>query len=395
MKRKWIKKRHSVISSIVKPFFLFYSKIKYNFKRKKYHLPEDGAVILSNHTTALNPFFIGSCFDKNLYYMASKDLFQKRFVGKVIDFLVKPIHKEKSNKSDIVAIRECIQVSKEKGNICIFPEGNRTFSGKLGNVDYSIVKLVKLLKKPLIICNIVGGYASDPRWSNKRRKGKTDVVIRKNLQYEEYQKMSNDELYSIIIDNLQVDDYSLGICFKGKKKAEYLESILFVCPFCNKQHQIRTNSDFIECQCCGNRVRYNDNLSLTSNNDSFKFRNVYEWYDYQIDVLKKMEVDKEVIFQDRMKMFEPILYKKKRFIGEGQLIMNSSSFVFVSEKEVILNFDDIYYVTLLGRKKMNIYCLDRVYQFTYNRRTNLIKYMIMFYVIKNRKENIDNGFIGI
>lgn len=395
-KDNWIRKRHSVISNILRPFVMVYLRMKYNFKRTKYILPKEGAIILSNHTTALDPFFVGSCFDKNLYYMASKDLFQKRFVGKLIEFLVKPIPKEKSNKSDIKAIRDCIQVSKEKGNICIFPEGNRTFSGKLCNVDYSIVKLIKLLKKPLIICNVIGGYASDPRWSNTRRKGKIEVIIRNSLQYKDYQNMDNDELYSLIIDNLQVDDYALNIPFKGKNKAEYLESILFVCPICHKQHQITTNKDFIECRCCNNKIKYNDNLLLISNNSDFKFKYVYEWYEYQIDFLKNMVVNNEIIFKDKMKMYEPILYKKKKFIGEGELILNESSFIFVdSMKKIVLKFDDIYSVTLLGRKKMNIYYLDKVYQFDYNRRTNLIKYMLMFYIIKNKKENNLNGFIGI
>ena len=31
--------------------------------------------------------------------------------------------------------------------ICIFPEGNRTFSGELGYIDYSIVKLIKKINK--------------------------------------------------------------------------------------------------------------------------------------------------------------------------------------------------------------------------------------------------------
>lgn len=44
---------------------------------------------------------------------------------------------------------------------------------------------------------------------------------------------------------------------------------------------------------------------------------------------------------------------------------------------------------------MNIYANGKTYQVYENERTNLIKYMHMFYIIRNRKEGIENGFIGI
>ena len=52
-------------------------------------------------------------------------------------------------------------------------------------------------------------------------------------------------------------------------------------------------------------------------------------------------------------------------------------------------------MTLLGKKKMNIYYQDKVLQLFKDERTNLIKYMHTFYIIKNRKDGIEDGFIGI
>ena len=78
------------------------------------------------------------------------------------------------------------------------------------------------------------------------------------------------------------------------------------------------------------------------------------------------------------------------------MILYNDSFKFTLDKEeLILSFDDISAVTLLGRMKMNIYYKDKVYQVYNDRRTNLIKYMHVFYIIKNKKRGIENGFIGI
>ena len=77
----------------------------------------------------MDEFLIGILFKEQLYYMASIDLFEHAITGKLIKFLVNPILKEKNKKSDMMAIRNCLNVAKENGNICIFVEGNRTYSG--------------------------------------------------------------------------------------------------------------------------------------------------------------------------------------------------------------------------------------------------------------------------
>ena len=108
----WCKKRHKVIVAILKPFFKLYFKLKYRCIFDKEKCDKEGSLILVNHTTTMDPFLVGMVFDKNLYYMASMDLFEHKFTGKLIKFLVNPIPKEKSNKGDIAAIKSCIKVSK-------------------------------------------------------------------------------------------------------------------------------------------------------------------------------------------------------------------------------------------------------------------------------------------
>ena len=120
------------------------------------------------------------------------DLFQHFFIGKLIKFLVNPIPKVKSKKSDLAAIKSCIKVARENGTICIFPEGNRTVTGKLGNIDKSIAKLAKSLKLPVILFNIHGGYGTEPRWGQGVRKGKMHCEIKKILTYDEYKDLELD-----------------------------------------------------------------------------------------------------------------------------------------------------------------------------------------------------------
>lgn len=393
----WCKKRHSIIVKIVAFFLKPFLKVKYNFKVKKVKCFEEGSIILCNHVTTMDPFFVGNLFDKPVYYMASKDIFDKPFVGKLIKFLVNPIPKEKGNKGDLQAIKSCLRVAKENGNICIFPEGNRTLSGELGNIDISIVKLVKALKKPLILLNIEGGYGSDPRWSNKTRKGKLDIKIKKIYQYDEIKDIDNEELYKIIIENLTVNEFNSNVNFKGDNRANYLERVLYICPVCKKLHTIYTDGNFIYCKECGLKILYSEDLSLQTDNELFKFKYINEWYHYQLDWVKKQEFkEDELIYQDFIEVWEPQLHKKKLLIGKGKIYMYGSYFKFeLDNNSFEFKFDEIDGITLVGKKKANIYVNKKTYQLFKDDKLNLLKYMHMFYNIKNKKEGNNNDFFGL
>ena len=175
----WKRKRHKYIVNLLRPVFKCIFKRRYNCSFDDPVSFPNGAIFISNHVTTMDPFMVGILSKEPVYYMANTDLFDHFITGKLIEFLVKPIPKQKGKKSDLSAIKNCCKVSKEGSSICIFVEGNRSFTGELCYFDESIAKLVILLKKPVVICNILGGYGTDPRFSKCIRKGKMHVGIKK------------------------------------------------------------------------------------------------------------------------------------------------------------------------------------------------------------------------
>lgn len=393
----WSKKRHSIITAIISPFLKTYFRFKFNYKVKKEKLPDEGAIILSNHSTFWDPFFISVKFNKPIYYMCSIHMFQNKFLGKLIKFLVAPIPKEKNNKSDISAVRSCLKIAKENGSVCIFPEGNRTFDGRLCNIEDSIVRLVKHLKKPLIICNIVGGYGSDPRWSNANRKGKLQVEIKKMYPFEEIKDMDNDELYEKIVADLTVDEFSLNVPFKSKKRAECLESILHICPICKGEHTLYSKGNMLYCSACGAEVEYTENLTFSCENRDFPFTYAYEWYDYQVDIMKNRNFEKaQLIYSDFVDIYKPRLFQKREALGNGDIRFFEDRFEFdLNKKSFKFSLDEVDDITLIGNKIMDIYIDGVTYRIIGEHKTNLIKYMHMFYILKEKRTEKVNGFIGI
>ncbi|MCF0117988.1 MAG: 1-acyl-sn-glycerol-3-phosphate acyltransferase, partial [Bacilli bacterium] len=288
-------------------------KNKYGLKFETNHLPKEGAIVIANHVTSFDQFFLAAMFHEPIYYVASIDIFERAVLGKLIDHLVAPIHKEKSKKSDLACIRDCMSVAKENGNIGIFVEGNRTYSGKLGFVDPSIIKLCKMIKKPIYCVRIEGGYGIEPRWGKKSRKGSMKSYVSRIIPFDEYEKMDNDQLYKLVVDSIKSDDFNTGNKYKCKEPALFAERVLFKCPVCGHMHTITSKGEHIKCTNCNLDVIYHDDLSFSSNKKEFKFKNISEWYDYQLNELKAMDFDNmDTIFEDKKVVFEkPRLYKKR------------------------------------------------------------------------------------
>lgn len=390
----WIKTRHKIVFKILRyPFKLFF-KIKYNFKSINYKLENKPYLIVSNHYTILDPFMVASSFNKPVYFIASSDIYQNKF-GKLIKWLVNPIFKNK-NVKEMGPIKDAIRISKEGGIVGVFPEGNRTYSGKLCYFDDAIAKMAKMMKCDLILYNIEGGYGIDPRWCFKGRKGKSFGFVKKIITKEEIEKLSIEELFNTIKDNLTIEIVPTKEKYKSTKKAEGLERILYRCPLCESLQTITTKKDYIYCNKCELKVKYNENLEFESDNVKFKFKYVYEWYEDQINYIKRYDINmNNEIFKDNVNLFK-IMNGKKELIFKGKLIMDNNEFKFKEEKNILcFNFDNVSAVTVLGKNKLNFYCSDCVYQIKADKTFNPIKYMYMYYHIKNVKEKREDEYFGI
>ena len=212
-KKKWCHFRHKIWFSLMRPIFKVLLKVKYNYKAKPFKVRKQNYLVISNHTCTLDPFLICASIKKPVYFIASDDIMKNGFVSRFIGHAVAPIPIRKGSM-DIGCIKKSISVAKEGGTIGLFPEGNRTYSGELGNIDISLIKFIRMLKIPLLIYYIDGGYGMDPRWGKKSRYSSGAVgSVKKEISVEEISKLSDEELMKIIKENLS-QNYNHNLTFK-------------------------------------------------------------------------------------------------------------------------------------------------------------------------------------
>lgn len=399
--KKWIKFRHRVVRNIA--YFVLYpfSRIKYGVKIEKFKAQNGRQyLILLNHQTTFDQFFVGMAFKGPIYYLATEDIFSNGFISSVIRYIVAPIPIKKQT-TDVKAVMNCLRVAKEGGTIAIAPEGNRTYSGKTEYMNPAIAALAKKLKLPIAFFRIEGGYGVQPRWSDVLRKGKMRGFVSKVLEPEEYKKLSNEELCSVIEKELYVDDTALGGEYYHKKSAEYLERAMYVCPECGLS-VFESHNDIIKCKNCGIKVKYLPSKELEGIGIDFPFKYVTDWYDYQCEFVRKLDTNDYIsnpLYCDTARFFEVIVYKKKQLIRDNANVTLYGNRIVIdenTENEEIFLFEALSAISVLGRNKLNIYCDDRVYQFKGDKRFNALKYVNIYYQNKNNLKETTNGkFLGL
>ena len=373
----------------MRPIFSFLFWKKYGYKAENYKLDrKQNYLIICNHSCSLDPFMLGKSFFRPIYFVASDDLLKNGFISKIMKHTVAPIPIRKGTM-DISSIRNCISIAKEGGTIGIFPEGNRTYSGEISYLGINLVKFIRKLDLPLIIYHIDGGYGLDPRWGKKSRRGKgSRGYVQRVLSKEELCSLKDEELLKIINTNLS-QEISPSLRFKSKEKAEYLERVLFVCPKCHALETLVSEKNAIRCKCCSLEATYEEDLSFSSNEPSFKFKKVSEWMNYQKEYLKDLAIEenKVLLGDEKVTLISCLEGKEKEVELVGKLQMNSKSFIIKGEKEIQFFFKDIKQVENQGKHKLLFYIGKDYYEFKGEERFSSYKYYLMFNRINNTLEN--------
>lgn len=394
--KNWIRPRHRVVRNVAYWFLHPYCKLKYGIKIKKF--TQQGKrpyLILYNHQTAFDQFFVGCAFSGPVYYVASEDLFSKDWVSSLIRYIVAPIPIKKQ-ATDIKAVMNCLRVASEGGTIAIAPEGNRTYSGKTEYMSPAIAPLAKKLGLPIAIFHIRGGYGVHPRWSDTLRKGKMQAYVHKVIEPEEIKNMSADELFDVIQKELFIDEGCITGEFLSDKRAEYLERAMYVCPDCGLSEFLSVGNE-CSCQKCGKTIIYNTDKSLSGKNCKFPFDFVTKWYDYQCDFINSLDVTRLVdkpIYNDKANFSEIIIYKTRNLLLKDASVLLYGNKIVVGEREFL--FDDISALSVVGRNKLNIYVGKQLFQLKSDKHFNALKYANIFYRYKNIVGGQPNGkFLGL
>ena len=185
--------------------FLAYFRLFYDLRYTGMeHLPAKGGyLIASNHVSFYDPPVVGCGIQRETYYLARKTLFVPPIMDKLLPTIkAVPVDQD---KPDMAGLKKMIEVLKSGDPEVLFPEGSRSYDGKLQEAKPGIGLLVAKAGVTVIPARIFGAMEAWPRDGKIRLWQPIEVVFgpaldfkgSKEVQNKDYQAISNKIMAAI------------------------------------------------------------------------------------------------------------------------------------------------------------------------------------------------------
>lgn len=127
------------------------------------NIPKSGPVILAaNHRSFLDPFIVGCCIRRPVYFVAKKELFDKPWQGWLLNRLgAFPIRRGESDEESMATARGVLE---RGGALVIFPEGTRHRKGPLHRPKRGVGRLALETGAPVVPIAILGSERARRGW---------------------------------------------------------------------------------------------------------------------------------------------------------------------------------------------------------------------------------------
>ena len=293
--------RHKLIWKGARPLAKLGSKVLFNYSAETCR--EEGPfLVLSNHNTDLDPMLTACSFPEPLYFVASEHILRAGWVSSFVSYITEIIARQKGGSST-ATIKSIVRHINDGHNVCLYPEGNRSWDGVTRAISPATGKLVRMTGAKLVTLRMEGAYLASPRWSGfSIRRGKAHGSIAGVYDADYLKSISAKEIQAIIERDLYQDDYAdqrkKRIAFKGRNKAEHLETLLFMCPHCKAEGKMRSEGDYFICDECGTKLRYTEEGFFEGEN--MIFDSVIDWRIWQTERIRELcgDEEKDEIFSD-------------------------------------------------------------------------------------------------
>jgi 1-acyl-sn-glycerol-3-phosphate acyltransferase len=151
---------------VLVPIFLLYFRLE-GIGRE--HIPSSGPVLFAaNHRSFLDPFVIGALTRRPVYYMAKRELFERRWQAWLLNGLgAFPVDRGRGDEHAMSTARAVL----ERGDcVVIFPEGTRVRPGPLGAPHRGVGRLALQTGARVIPVAVMGTEDVRRGWRIRPRK---------------------------------------------------------------------------------------------------------------------------------------------------------------------------------------------------------------------------------
>src|SRR3954452_10152780 len=148
------------VRAFLQPFLQVFFRLSRN---GRHHIPAEGGVLLaSNHRSFLDPFVIGCCLRRPIFFVAKQELFENRLIGWFLNCMgAFPIRR---GESDEESVKTALALLERGDAVVIFPEGTRIRRGALKQPKRGVGRLALESGAPVVPIAVHGSEHARRGW---------------------------------------------------------------------------------------------------------------------------------------------------------------------------------------------------------------------------------------
>jgi 1-acyl-sn-glycerol-3-phosphate acyltransferase len=392
---------------LLKSTLIPYLILKYRIKsenKKLFKRLKPPFVLIPNHVSMFDPPMVGAFVPHRVHFVMS-DANLRTKIGKWAYIKMCRVIPKTKAVSDASTVRQIFNLIRKNRVICIFAEGRSTWDGVTHDIFFSTSKLLKILKVPVVVPLIRGGYLTHPRWGTSVRPGRMVIHYKKVFDGPELSDMTPEDIHNRLIAEIWNDDYlyqkETGATFKTKKGAEYLERVLFACPGCEQKETLHSQGNRLFCSACGAEHEWTPEGYLKPvNQPELPTRTMTEWVHWQHEFCERNirllqqdnRIDKPIFSDEQVTLklgykLEPL---KELMHGTMQLFIDRFVFSADNGEEQVFPITQVEGVQVLLANQFEFYFQGSLYKFDFsNPRASGYKYMCAIQKIAPEKTELE------
>ena len=150
------------VRAIVKTAVLIYFRVR---RLGREHVPPGGVILASNHRSFLDPFVIGCCVRRPIFFVAKRELFRNPLLGWLLNCMgAFPVRR---GQSDEESVKTALALLASGEAVVVFPEGTRILNGSLGRPKRGVGRLALQSGAPVVPVAVTGSEGARDGWRIK------------------------------------------------------------------------------------------------------------------------------------------------------------------------------------------------------------------------------------
>ncbi len=308
--------------------FMFHRKFLRN-ELKKHKGP---AVVIANHECALDFVNLIGATRRPMNFVISNSFYNTLPIKKILKGIgVIPKQQFQTAVIDVRLMKETVD---NGGILALYPAGLMCEDGISTPIPTATYRFLQFLRADVYVAKTTGAYFVSPKWSKKKRPGRTYLDVYRLATAEELSKMSPEVFAHKAEEALVFDAYreqdELRIKYK-KPDIEGLENVLYMCSHCKREFSMQVKDGYtLYCNECGYELVSDEYYMLNNKKglgEELRYVSDYSRRIYS-DLEEKIERGELLPISDCAKI-QTIDYKKKKFTdaGEGKLTLTDEHII--------------------------------------------------------------------